>query len=58
MHTDFIFEELGLVEKLATSPRNSHGETPRNNKNIGMKSMQKIELPKIMRSSYPTESPF
>jgi hypothetical protein len=44
MHTDFIFEELGLVEKLATSPRNSHGETPRNNKNIGMKSMQKIEL--------------
>jgi hypothetical protein len=32
MHTKFIFDEFGLVEKLVTSTRTSHGETPRSNK--------------------------
>ena len=33
MHTDSVFDELGLVEELATSLRTSHRETPRSNKN-------------------------
>jgi hypothetical protein len=32
MHLDFIFDELGLVGKLATSTRTSHGETLKSNK--------------------------
>jgi hypothetical protein len=32
MHTDSVFDELGLVGKLATSTRTSHGDTPRSNK--------------------------
>jgi hypothetical protein len=32
MHTDSVFDELGLVGKLATSKRTSDGETPRSNK--------------------------
>jgi hypothetical protein len=32
MHTDSVFDELGLVGKLATRTRTSHGETPRRNK--------------------------
>jgi hypothetical protein len=32
MHTDSIFNELGLVGKLATSTRTSQGKTPINNK--------------------------
>jgi hypothetical protein len=32
MQTNSIFEELGLVGKLATSSRTLHGETPRSNK--------------------------
>jgi hypothetical protein len=32
MHTDSIFDELGLVRKLTKSTRTSHGETPRTNK--------------------------
>jgi hypothetical protein len=44
MHADSIFDELGLVEKLVTNSRTSHREKPRSNKNIGMQSMQRIEL--------------
>ena len=40
MHTDSVFDELGLVVKLATSSRTSHRETPRSNKNRDMQSMQ------------------
>jgi hypothetical protein len=29
MHTDSVFDELGLVGKIAKSTRTSHGETPR-----------------------------
>jgi hypothetical protein len=29
MHTDSVFDDLGLVEKLGESSRNSHRETPR-----------------------------
>jgi hypothetical protein len=57
MHTDFIFNEIGLVEKLATISRTSHRETPRIYNNIGMQMMQRIDLPKMMQSSYSTESP-
>jgi hypothetical protein len=32
MHTNSVFDELGLVGKLATSTRTSHTETPRSNK--------------------------
>jgi hypothetical protein len=32
VHTNFIFDELKLVEKLATSLRITHKETPRSNK--------------------------
>jgi hypothetical protein len=32
MYTDSVFDELGLVEKLATSTKTSHKETPINNK--------------------------
>jgi hypothetical protein len=32
MHTDSVFDELGLVGKLATRTGTSHGETPRSNK--------------------------
>jgi hypothetical protein len=32
MHLDFVFDELGLVGKLATSSRTSYKETPRSNK--------------------------
>ena len=31
MHTDSVFNELGLVEELATSSRTSHREIPRSN---------------------------
>jgi hypothetical protein len=48
MHADSVFDELGLVEKLATCSRTSHKETTRSNKNLGTKSMQNIELPKMM----------
>jgi hypothetical protein len=48
MHANSVFDELGLVEELATSSRTSHRETPRSNKNKGMQSMQRIELPKTM----------
>ena len=37
MHTDSVFDELGLVVKLATSSRTSHRETPRSNKNMESK---------------------
>jgi hypothetical protein len=37
MHTDSIFNGLGLVEKLATSSRISHRETPKSNNNKGWK---------------------
>jgi hypothetical protein len=47
MDTNSIFDEFGLVEKLATRSRTSHRETPRRKKNKGMQSMQMIELPKI-----------
>jgi hypothetical protein len=30
---NFVFDEFGLVEKLATSSRTSHRETPISNKN-------------------------
>ena len=33
MHANSVFDELGLVVKLATSSRTSHRETPRSNKN-------------------------
>jgi hypothetical protein len=33
MHADSIFDELGLIEKLATNSRTSHREIPRSNKN-------------------------
>jgi hypothetical protein len=32
MHTDSVFDELGLVGKLSTSTRTSNGETPLSNK--------------------------
>jgi hypothetical protein len=32
MHTDSVFDELGLVGKLATSTRTSHREAPRSKK--------------------------
>ena len=32
MHTNSVFDELGLVEEIATSSRTSHRETPRSNK--------------------------
>jgi hypothetical protein len=32
MHTNFIFNELGLIGKLTTSSRTSQRETPINNK--------------------------
>jgi hypothetical protein len=32
MHMKSVFNELGLVEKLKTSPRTSHRETPISNK--------------------------
>jgi hypothetical protein len=32
MHLDSVFDELGLVGKLATSSRISHREVPRRNK--------------------------
>jgi hypothetical protein len=32
MHTDSIFDELGLVGKLATRSRTSYRETPRRKK--------------------------
>jgi hypothetical protein len=32
MHTNSIFDELGLVGKLATISRTSHEEIPRSNK--------------------------
>jgi hypothetical protein len=32
MHLDSIFDELGLIENIATSSRTSHKETPRSNK--------------------------
>jgi hypothetical protein len=32
MHLDSVFDELGLVGKLATSSRTSHREIPRSNK--------------------------
>ena len=32
MHADSVFDELGLVVKLATSSRTSHRETPRSNR--------------------------
>jgi hypothetical protein len=57
MHTDSFFGELGLVEKLATSSRTSQRKTLTSNKNVEMQIMQRIELPKMMQSSYPTESP-
>jgi hypothetical protein len=34
MHLDSVFDELGLVGKLATRSRTSYKETPRSN-NIG-----------------------
>lgn len=48
MHTNSVFDELGLVEELATSSRTSHRETPRSNTNRDMQNMQWIELPKTM----------
>jgi hypothetical protein len=47
MHLDSVFNELGLVEKLATSSRTSYKKTPRSNKRE-MQSMQSIELPMTM----------
>jgi hypothetical protein len=44
MHVNFVFDELGLVEKLATRSRTSHRETQIRNNNIGMQRMQRIEL--------------
>ena len=32
MHTNSVFDELGLVEEIETSSRTSHIETPRSNK--------------------------
>jgi hypothetical protein len=32
MHTDSVFDELGLVGKLETSTKTSHGETLKSNK--------------------------
>jgi hypothetical protein len=32
MYTNSVFDELGLVGKLATSSRSSHRETPRRKK--------------------------
>jgi hypothetical protein len=43
-----VFDELGLVEELATSSRTSHRETSRSNTNMDMQNMQWIELPKTM----------
>jgi hypothetical protein len=48
MHVNSIFDELGLVEKLATRSITSHRETPIRNNNIGMQRMQRIELPKTV----------
>ena len=45
MHIDFVFDELGLVEELATSSRTSHIDTSRSNKD---RDMQMIELPNTM----------
>jgi hypothetical protein len=57
MHTSCIFDKLGLVnKKIATISRTSHRQTPRSNKNIGMQSMERIELPKMMQSSYPQKA--
>jgi hypothetical protein len=33
MYTDFVFYELGIVEKLLTGSRTSHSETPISKKN-------------------------
>jgi hypothetical protein len=33
MYTDSVFDELGLIEKLATRSRTSHRERPRSDKN-------------------------
>jgi hypothetical protein len=41
MHLDFIFDELGLVGKLATSKITSYKETPRRNK-IGRSQVCKL----------------
>jgi hypothetical protein len=57
MHTNSVFDELELVEKLATRSETSHIEIPRSKNNRGVQNMQMIELPKMMRSSYPTEGP-
>jgi hypothetical protein len=43
-----VFDELGLVEELATSSRTSHIETSRSNKYRDMQNMQMIELPNTM----------
>ena len=48
MHTNSVFDELRLVEELATSSRTSHREKPRSNNKYGMQSMQRIELSKTM----------
>jgi hypothetical protein len=50
MHTNSIFDELVLVENLATRSRTSYREMPISNKNKRMQSMQMVEL-------YLTESP-
>jgi hypothetical protein len=48
MHTNIIFDELEIVQKLATRSRTSHEEIRRTNKNKGLHSMQMVELPKTM----------
>jgi hypothetical protein len=44
MHTNSIFDEIVLVENLATRLRTSYREMPISNKNKGMQSMQIVEL--------------
>jgi hypothetical protein len=48
MHTDSVFDELGLVGKLATRTRTSHREKNNMQQSREKQSMQRIELPKTM----------
>ena len=47
MHVNSVFDELGLVVKLATSSRTSHREIPRSNKNMqrmqGLSSLRRCD---------------
>jgi hypothetical protein len=54
MHTNSILNGLEIIGKLATRIRTTNRKHQEAIKNKGMQSMQRVELPKTMRSSYPT----